>query len=69
MKFESHDLWFPSGSRRGTHKYATMNDQTRVALFEFLAVPAHAWLWCVGRLLGGTFECGSGEELDEERAD
>ena len=42
-----------------------MTNETRLRLYEFLAAPAHAWLWCVARLLGGTFECGPADEFDD----
>jgi hypothetical protein len=31
---------------------------TRLQVYEFLATPAHAWLWLAARLVGGRFECG-----------
>lgn len=30
----------------------------RLRIYEFLATPAHIWLWLVARLVGGRFECG-----------
>ena len=42
-----------------------MSDKTTVRLFEFLAVPAHAWLWCVAKLLGGYVRRRTPEELKE----
>ena len=30
----------------------------RLRVYEFLATPAHLWLWCCGRLMGWRFECG-----------
>ncbi len=30
----------------------------RLTIFEFLAAPAHGWLWCCGRLVGWEFTCG-----------
>lgn len=30
----------------------------RVRLYEFLAAPAHIWLWLCARICGGRFECG-----------
>ena len=44
-----------------------MTDMTRMRIFEFLALPAHVWLWLVARLVGGRFECGPIEE--DERQD
>ena len=37
----------------------------RLRIYEFLATPAHIWLWLVARLVGGRFECGPGHEADE----
>ena len=36
----------------------------RLAIYEFLATPAHCWLWCCAKLVGGHFECGSVDEED-----
>ncbi len=30
----------------------------RLRIYEFIAAPAHAWLWLCGRVLGMRFECG-----------
>ena len=30
----------------------------RLAIYEFLATPAHLWLWCCAWVCGGKFECG-----------
>ena len=30
----------------------------RLRIYEFLATPAHIWLWCCARICGGHFECG-----------
>ena len=30
----------------------------RLWLWEFLAIPAHAWLWLISRMLGYEFCCG-----------
>ena len=37
-----------------------------VKLYEFLAAPAHIWLWVCAKICGGTFTCGRVEEDDEE---
>ncbi len=40
----------------------------KLRLYEFLATPAHVWLWVVARIVGGKFECGPvndpGDELE-----
>ena len=30
----------------------------KLRVYDFLAAPAHLWLWCCGRLMGWRFECG-----------
>ena len=30
----------------------------RLRVYQFLALPAHAWLWVSARLCGMRFECG-----------
>jgi len=30
----------------------------RMAIYEFIAFPAHIWLWICARLVGWEFECG-----------
>ncbi len=37
----------------------------RVRLYEFLALPAHLWLWCCGRLFGWRFEWGPVDDTGE----
>ncbi len=40
----------------------------RLRVYEFLAAPAHGWLWLCARLIGGRFSCGptaEDEELEE----
>ena len=37
----------------------------RLRIYEFLATPAHIWLWIVARLVGGRFECGAVHDADE----
>lgn len=39
---------------------------TRLSVYEFLAAPAHLWLWLCARLVGGTFECGPVTEDEAE---
>jgi len=38
----------------------------QIKIFEFLAVPAHAWLWLVAAICGMRFQCGAAPEDDEE---
>lgn len=40
----------------------------RLALYEFLAAPAHLWLWLVAYLCGGRFSCGRVKD-DESSTD
>lgn len=37
---------------------AIPSDGWRLQLYEFLATPAHIWLWCCAKICGGDFECG-----------
>ena len=37
----------------------------RLRVYEFLATPAHAWLWLCARLVGGKFECGPVNNPDD----
>lgn len=37
---------------------------SRLKLYEFLATPAHAWLWLVARICGGRFTCGPANDDD-----
>ena len=37
----------------------------RLRIYEFLATPAHIWLWLVARLVGCRFECGPVHDADE----
>ena len=37
----------------------------RLRIYEFLATPAHIWLWLVARLVGARFECGPVSDPDE----
>ena len=30
----------------------------QLRIFEFLAIPAHLWLWICAQLVGLRFECG-----------
>ena len=30
----------------------------RLRVYEFIAMPAHAWLWLCGWVMGMRFECG-----------
>lgn len=34
----------------------------RMRIYEFIAAPAHAWLWLCGRLVGWSFEFGPTDE-------
>jgi hypothetical protein len=36
----------------------------RLRIYEFLATPAHIWLWICARLVGGRFECGPAIDAD-----
>lgn len=38
----------------------------RLIIYEFLAFPAHCWLWLVARLCGGKFECGPVTEEEDD---
>lgn len=38
----------------------------RLKIYEFLAAPAHVWLWIVARLVGGRFECGPVKEEEDD---
>ena len=37
----------------------------RLCIYEFLATPAHIWLWACGRLVGMRFECGPVDDTGE----
>lgn len=37
----------------------------RLRIYEFLATPAHAWLWICARLVGGEFTCGAVADPDD----
>ena len=41
----------------------------KLRIYEFLAAPAHLWLWGAARLVGGRFECGPADEPNEGRTD
>ena len=41
-------------------------DKLRLQIFEFLATPAHVWLWCVATLVGLEFCHGPVEDEEEE---
>jgi hypothetical protein len=43
-----------------------MSDRWRLRIFEFLAAPAHGWLWICARLVGGRFWCGPVTDADDE---
>lgn len=36
----------------------------RLKIYEFLATPAHLWLWICARLVGAQFSCGPVEHQD-----
>ena len=36
----------------------TADMTTKLRIYEFLATPAHIWLWLCARLVGGKFKCG-----------
>ena len=38
----------------------------KLRLYEFLAFPAHVWLWVAARLSGGRFTCGPVDDDDDE---
>lgn len=38
----------------------------RLRIYEFLATPAHIWLWACARLVGGRFECGPVSDPSEQ---
>jgi len=38
----------------------------RLRIFEFLAFPAHCWLWVVAKICGMSFECGPVDGPDGE---
>lgn len=38
----------------------------RVRIFEFLATPAHLWLWVCARIVGWSFTCGPVDEDDDD---
>ena len=37
----------------------------RLRIYEFLALPAHAWLWLCARCVGGQFKCGPVDDPDD----
>ncbi len=37
----------------------------KIRIYEFLATPAHAWLWLCARLVGWRFECGPVDDSGE----
>ncbi len=41
-----------------TVKSRAYSGTLRLRVYEFIATPAHAWLWLCGRVLGMRFECG-----------
>ena len=42
-----------------------MKARRKLFIYEFLAAPAHMWLWVVGRLFGMRFECAPGGPWSE----
>ncbi len=40
---------------------------TRTAIFEFLAAPAHAWIWVCAKIVGWEFTCGPVDDTESER--
>ena len=42
-----------------------MSEGTRLKIFEFLATPAHIWLWVCAKLCGWDFEYWAEDEDDE----
>ena len=40
----------------------------RLKIFEFLAMPAHIWLWVCAKLVGMTFTCGPVDEEEKDNA-
>lgn len=38
----------------------------RMRIFEFIAAPAHGWIWICAKLCGGTFHFGPVEDVEEE---
>ena len=47
-----------------------MTDNTRLKIFEFLATPAHVWLWLVAKVCGWDFNYGfyyDDEDDDDDR--
>lgn len=37
----------------------------RLRIYEFLATPAHLWLWVCAKLVGGEFKCAPVHDPDE----
>ena len=44
-----------------------MAHELRVRMYEFLATPAHIWLWLVARLVGGQFTYWQETTGDDDR--
>ena len=43
-----------------------MTDATKMRIFEFIAMPAHAWLWLCAKLVGGEFWFGPVGDFEED---
>lgn len=43
-----------------------MKAQTTLRIYEFIAAPAHLWLWVCAKLVGWEFTCGPVEEIEDK---
>lgn len=43
-----------------------MKEKTKVYIFEFIAAPAHLWIWICARIVGWDFTFGPVEEFEED---
>lgn len=43
-----------------------MKQNTKVYIYEFIATPAHLWLWLCAKIVGWEFSCGPVEEFEDE---
>lgn len=44
-----------------------MKEKTKMHIFEFIATPAHLWLWVCAKIVGWTFVCGPVEDFEDEQ--